>query len=116
MPQKTIPIVYISIDSISSCDYNVVTVGGAHSMKSRIIKIGNSRGIRLPKPLIEQTGLKEEVEIKVEGNRLIIAPVVHPRAHWSESFQKMAGKGDDALLDSDVQVPTTWEDKEWEWE
>ncbi|MGO9145797.1 MAG: AbrB/MazE/SpoVT family DNA-binding domain-containing protein [Desulfomonilia bacterium] len=85
-------------------------------MKSRIIKIGNSRGIRLPKPLIEQTGLKEEVEIQVEGNRLIIAPVVRPRALWSESFQKMASKNDDALLDGDVQVPTTWDEEDWEWE
>ncbi len=83
-------------------------------MKSRIVKIGNSRGIRLPKPLIEQAGLKEEVEFQVEGNRLIIAPVIHPRAHWSDSFQKMASKGDDALLNGDVQVPTTWD--EWEWE
>jgi antitoxin MazE len=108
--------VYIPIDSALSCDYNVITMGGTYSMKSRIIKIGNSRGIRLPKPLIEQAGLKEEVEIQVEGNRLIIASVTRPRAHWSDSFKKMASKGDDALLDGDVQVPTTWDEDEWEWE
>ena len=85
-------------------------------MKSRIVKIGNSRGIRLPKPLIEQTGLMEEVEIQVEGNRLVITPAARPRQNWAESFRKMAEKGDDALLDSDVQSTSAWDDEEWVWE
>jgi antitoxin MazE len=84
-------------------------------MKSRIVKIGNSQGIRLPKPLIDQTGLREEVEIIVEGNRLIIAPVGHPRASWPASFQKMASIGDDALFDGEVQISTAWDEDEWEW-
>jgi antitoxin MazE len=84
-------------------------------MKSRIVKIGNSQGIRLPKPLIDQTGLREEVEILVEGNRLIIAPVGRVRASWPASFQKMASLGDDTLLDGDAQISTTWDEDEWEW-
>ncbi len=84
-------------------------------MKSRIVKIGNSKGIRIPKLLIEQTGLGEEVEIQVEGNRLIIGPAACPRAGWNAAFRKMADAGDDALLDGDVQVPTSWEGAEWEW-
>ena len=84
-------------------------------MKSRIVKIGNSRGVRIPKPLIEETGLGEEVEIQVEGNRLIIAPAGRPRASWATSFRKMARAGDDALIDGDVQVRTAWEKDEWEW-
>jgi len=84
-------------------------------MKSKIVKIGNSRGIRIPKPFIEQTGLGEEVEIQVEGNRLIIGTAARPRAGWEAAFQKMANAGDDALLDGDVQVPTSWEEAEWEW-
>ena len=84
-------------------------------MKSRIIKIGNSRGIRIPKLLIEETGLSEEVEIQVEGNRLIIAPADRPRADWATAFRKMALMGDDALIDGDVQVRTAWEKDEWEW-
>ena len=85
-------------------------------MKARIVKIGNSRGIRIPKPLIEETGLGEEVEIQVEGNRLVIAPASRARADWATSFQKMAQRGDDALVDGDVQVGTVWEEGEWEWE
>jgi antitoxin MazE len=84
-------------------------------MKSRIVKIGNSQGIRLPKPLIDQTGLREEVEIIVEGNRLIIAPVGRPRANWPASFQKMTSIGDEALFDGDVQISTAWDEDEWEW-
>ncbi len=84
-------------------------------MKSRIVKIGNSRGIRIPKPLIEETGLGEEVEIQVEGNRLIIAPAGRSRADWATCFRKMAQMGDDALVDGDAQVRTAWEEDEWEW-
>jgi len=85
-------------------------------MKARIVKIGNSRGIRIPKPLIEETGLGEEVEIQVEGNRLIITPAARARADWTSSFQKMAQRGDDALVDGDAQVGTVWDEGEWEWE
>jgi antitoxin MazE len=84
-------------------------------MKSRIVKIGNSRGVRIPKPLIEETGLGEEVEIRVEGNRLIIAPAGRPRTNWATSFRKMARAGDDGLIDGDSQVRTAWEKDEWEW-
>ena len=84
-------------------------------MRSRIVKIGNSRGVRIPKPIIEQTGLVDEVDIQMVGNRLIIVPVVRPREHWEESFRKMTEKGDDALLDGDTYTPTVWDDREWEW-
>jgi antitoxin MazE len=84
-------------------------------MKSRIVKIGNSQGIRLPKTLIEQTGLGEDIEITIEGNRLIIVPVVHPRADWAASFKHMAGMGDDDMIDGKIHTPTKWEGDEWEW-
>jgi antitoxin MazE len=85
-------------------------------MKARIVKIGNSRGIRIPKPLIEETGLGEEVEIQVEGNRLIIAPAGRARDGWATSFRKMAQRGDDVLVEGDVQVGTVWDEDEWKWE
>ena len=88
-------------------------------MKARIVKIGNSQGIRIPKPLLEQTGLGEHVEIHVEDDRLIVAPAEPhpdpPRSNWDKAFRKMAEVGDDALLDGDVALPTSWED-EWEWQ
>lgn len=89
-------------------------------MKARIVRIGNSQGVRIPKPLLEQTGLADEVEISVEENRIVIAPAVPepspPRKGWAKAFKAMAVAGDDALLDGDSQVPTKWDGEEWEWE
>jgi antitoxin MazE len=82
-------------------------------MKSHIIKIGNSQGIRIPKPLLAQAGLHDEIEIEVQGDTLVIRAVHHPRAGWEEAFAAMAAAGDDRLLDGD-QV-TNWDLEEWEW-
>jgi antitoxin MazE len=68
-------------------------------VKARIVRIGNSRGIRIPKKLIEQAGLTEEVEIVAQGNALVISPATRPRAGWDEAFRAMATRGDDQLLD-----------------
>lgn len=82
-------------------------------MKARIVRIGNSRGIRIPKPLIAQTGLGEDVEMVVQGNALVISPVSRSRAGWGEAFEAMAARGDDALLDKGR--PTRWDEDEWQW-
>jgi antitoxin (DNA-binding transcriptional repressor) of toxin-antitoxin stability system/antitoxin component of MazEF toxin-antitoxin module len=49
-------------------------------MKARIVRIGNSQGIRIPKPLLEQTGLADEVELEVEGDCLVVRAAGRPRA------------------------------------
>ncbi len=85
------------------------------AVKTRIIKIGNSQGIRIPKPLLEQSGLKEEVELEVEENKIVIQAVTRPRQGWAEAFAAMAEQGDDALLDPDV-IDAEWDDQEWQWE
>jgi antitoxin MazE len=82
-------------------------------VKARIVRIGNSRGIRIPKPLIEQTGLRDDVEIVVQGNTLVISPAGRPRAGWDEAFRAMASHGDDQLLDEPR--PTRWDEDEWRW-
>ncbi len=84
-------------------------------MKSKIVKIGNSQGIRIPKPLIAQVGIEGDVEISVEENRLVISPADHPRSGWSEAFQRMAKRGDDTLLNGDVLEASVWDEEEWEW-
>lgn len=83
-------------------------------MKARIVRIGNSQGIRIPKPLLEQAGLGEEVELHVEGGRLVIEPARRPRAGWAEAFAAMHEAGDDALLDEPT--PTAFDRDEWTWE
>ena len=84
-------------------------------MKTRIVRIGNSKGIRIPKPLLEQTRLCGEVNIRVQDNSLIIEPARRPRADWGAAFQEMAERGDDALLDQYAATRTRWDEEEWQW-
>jgi antitoxin MazE len=84
-------------------------------MKARIVRIGNSKGIRIPKPLIEQAGLSDEVTTEAEGNQLVIRAARQPRAGWAEAFQVMAATGDDHLLDAAPVTASKWDDREWQW-
>ena len=84
-------------------------------MRARIVKIGNSQGIRIPKPLLEQTGITDDVELEVDQNRIIIRPVSNPRAGWDEAFEAMAKMGDDAMIDEAENISHSWDDSEWQW-
>lgn len=83
-------------------------------MKTRIVKIGNSQGVRIPKLFLEQTSLGEEVELEVQGNQIIIRSSTFPRQGWEEAFREMAANGDDRLLDGEVQA-SRWDAEEWQW-
>jgi antitoxin MazE len=85
------------------------------SVKARIVNIGNSRGIRIPKLLLEEANLGDEVELEMEKGQLILRRPSHPRADWEERFRRMAQRGDDQLLDVEVSSLTSWDDKEWDW-
>ncbi len=81
-------------------------------MVQQIIKIGNSKGIRIPAPFLKQLHIEDEVDMKVENGCLIIFPIKdRPRKGWKESIEK---EGPDELLLPDVGL-TTWEDEEWTW-
>lgn len=82
-------------------------------IRSKVVKIGNSRGIRIPRTILEQAGLTDEVEMTVEGNKLIIQALHQPRQGWEERFAEMAKQGDDQLLDETS--PTKWDEEEWTW-
>jgi len=85
-------------------------------MIARIVKIGNSRGIRIPKSLLEQSGLHDEVELEVRKNQLVIKPKRNIREGWESAFRMMAENGDDLLLDkSSVSTQSKWDEEEWEW-
>jgi antitoxin MazE len=81
--------------------------------RTRLVKIGNSQGIRIPKVLIDQLGLGPEIELIVEKDHLEIHRSANPREGWAEQFQKMAELGDDKLLDPET--PTKFDEEEWEW-
>lgn len=82
-------------------------------MKAKIIRIGNSKGIRLPKPVIDQVGLAEEVDLEVRDGEIVISPANVPRRGWAEAAQALSAAGEDRLLDDPV--PTDFDRDEWEW-
>ncbi len=83
------------------------------TVRSKVVKIGNSRGIRIPRALLEQAGLTNDVEMTIEGDKLIIHSAHNPRQDWEAHFSAMAAQGDDQLLD---QVSSTqWDEDEWTW-
>jgi antitoxin MazE len=82
-------------------------------VKTPIIQIGNSRGIRIPKTIIDQVGLGTEVEISVQRDQLIIRSTSRPRYDWAARFRTMTERGDDRLLDEPH--PTQWDVNDWQW-
>jgi len=82
-------------------------------MKTDLIRIGNSRGIRIPKPLIEQCGLHDAVELRIENERIIISPQREPRQGWEEQFRAAGSSGtDELLLDAGA---NQFDREEWRW-
>ena len=84
-------------------------------MKATIIQIGNSQGIRIPKPILQQCGLGQEVDLEVRNKTIIIKPAKEPRAEWSCAFQAMTEQADDRILDETSNDETSWDAEEWEW-
>ena len=73
-------------------------------MRARVIKIGNSQGLRIPKPILEQTGVMDNVEIEVEKNQIIIRPIKNVRDGWDDAFKIMGEKGDDEPIIDDESI------------
>lgn len=78
-----------------------------------IIQIGNSRGIRLPKSILEQCHIKNHVEVEVQDEKITIRPLKKPREGWAEQMKLMHERGEDKLLIPDVFDDDSTED--WEW-
>jgi antitoxin MazE len=79
-------------------------------MKARLVRIGNSRGIRLPKAIIDQVGLDDEVELRVQDHSVVITPTSPPRTGWAEAARRLSGRG---LLDPVTR--TRFDEDEWQW-
>jgi len=85
-------------------------------MHTRIVKIGNSQGLRIPKALLEESGLSGEVDISVHDGTLVIASAGRPRQGWDEASRQMALRGDDELLDGEVATAESFDEESWTWE
>ena len=84
-------------------------------MRARVVKIGNSQGIRIPKLLLDQTGIMDDVELVVEKSQIIIRPITNPRSLWDNAFRTMAKNGHDTLIDGNDKISHSWDDEEWQW-
>lgn len=71
-------------------------------METAIIQIGNSKGLRLSKTILEKYNIKDKVEIILEEGQIILKPIETPRKNWETAFEKMSKEGDDKMLMNDV--------------
>ena len=84
-------------------------------VKTNVVRIGNSQGIRIPKLVLEQIGLSGEVEMEVAADHLVLRRARRHREGWEEHFQQIAQEGEDKLLDAEYLTATHWDQTEWEW-
>ncbi|MCX6101337.1 MAG: AbrB/MazE/SpoVT family DNA-binding domain-containing protein [Candidatus Bipolaricaulota bacterium] len=82
-------------------------------MKAKLIQIGNSRGVRLPKPIIEQVGLLDEVELVVRDGAVVISAVQPARHGWADAAAALSARHEDTVLD--LYAPNDFDAREWEW-
>ena len=80
---------------------------------TKIIKIGNAQGVRLPKAILEMSHIKQDAEVSIEHGAIVIRAPKTVRAGWKEAFAVMHAKGDDGLCDEEL--PTEWDVKDWQW-
>jgi antitoxin MazE len=83
-------------------------------MRAALIRIGNSRGVRIPKPLIDQCRLRETVELRVENDCLVISPEQRPRQGWGEAFRAAGPAVHDELLLETTEA-NDFDRKDWQW-
>lgn len=84
-------------------------------MRTRLVRIGNSRGVRIPKAVIEAAGLNAALRMRIVDAGLLLERLDDdPRAGWAEAARELIDRGDAGLLDDPV--PTAFDESEWEWE
>jgi antitoxin MazE len=82
-------------------------------VKTKIVRIGNSRGVRIPKPFLEEAGLKELVQLRVVEGGIMIESERAPRNGWADAAALAKERGDHTLIDEPV--PTRFDEADWEW-
>src|SRR5438093_488148 len=89
----------------------ILSVGG--SMRTRVVRIGNSRGLRIPKSILQACGIEDAVDLTIADGKLVVEAAPSVRQGWAEAARTMARCDDDALLDP--ATPTSFDEEEWEW-
>ena len=83
-------------------------------MKVKLVSIGNSKGVRIPRSVIKECGLGDQIEMRVSDGVIVLAPSRDDRAGWDQAFEKMTDAGDDVLIVPDP-LDHEWDEEEWEW-
>jgi len=83
-------------------------------MKAQIIQIGNSQGIRIPKIMLEDSGIRRDVELELCPEGILIRNITKPRSNWDEVFLSLADHDDD-IATNEQPSSTRFEKKEWHW-
>jgi antitoxin MazE len=83
-------------------------------LKTKLVRIGNSRGIRVPRVIVGQAGLTEELELEVRRRQLVVRPSGRPRRGWEDRFREMRERRDGAPILPDVPL-SSFDENEWEW-
>jgi len=78
-------------------------------MQVSIVQIGNSKGIRLSKNILDKYQITNKVELVLENDYIILKPLSEPRKNWDEAFSEMHLNGDDKLL-----IDSVFEDEKWD--
>ncbi len=78
-------------------------------MQVSVIQIGNSKGIRLSKTLLDKYQITDKVELVLENDYIVLKPIAAPRKNWEEAFAEMHLNGDDTLL-----IDSVFEDENWD--
>ena len=89
-------------------------------MTVKLVQIGNSKGIRIPKAILKQANLHDEVNLRVEGGQVIIESASNPRAGWEEQIKKVIAEHGNELTQEDREwldapLNSEWDEKEWTW-
>lgn len=84
-------------------------------MKARVVRIGNSQGLRIPKAVIEQCNLHGAVDLIVQQGQLVVRSAAKARAGWDQAFEEMHRHGDDQLVDRGASSTSKWDRKDWKW-
>ncbi len=83
-------------------------------MKAQVVQIGNSQGIRIPKVLLEESGIRGEVELEICADGILIRNISKPRSDWEAKFKALV-EYDDDVATSETPVSSQFESKEWQW-
>ncbi len=85
------------------------------SLKTNLVKIGNSQGVRLPKAILQQIHLIDEIEIEIKKDCLVLKPAHSPRAGWDEGFKKATSAIPDPELEAWEKLQMKSDEEEWTW-